>query len=266
MKQRFIFLIFLFIAGLHTVEIKAQNLNLVLKTDLAVGYPLDSVRKLSFSVSDLMLSMNAGNSTVYGISTIRKLTFGVNATAIPAFTNVSNVVIGNGSSQCFNAAETVTIAGGGTQFLTEEGGSVEIIAGSKILILPVSVVLNGGYLHAFIATESVYCNSTKSIVNSEKDDDFSDKEISWPVTKRDLRVYPNPAGNYITITIPESDEYQDARFRLFNHLGICVLDQSSVSQIRTDLNISSLENGLYLLSVSSDGYSGTVRVLKFQNQ
>jgi hypothetical protein len=254
----------LFIAGLQSVEIRAQNLNLVLKTGLTVGYPLDSVQKLSFSVSDLMLSMNAGNSTLYGISTIRKLTFGINATAIPAFTNVSNVVIGNGASQCFNAAETVTIAGNGTQFLTEDGGSVEIVAGSKVLILPVSVVMNGGYFHATITTESIYCNSTKSIVNSEQDDDFSGREINWPVTNGNLRVYPNPAGNYITITIPESDEQQSTRFRLFNHMGICVLDQRSVPQNHNTLNISSLENGLYLLSVSSDGYSGIIRVLKFQ--
>lgn len=255
MKKYLFSFFLLMITLIETSPMIAQNLNIAMKSGLTVAYPLDTVNKLSFPSANLVISLNSGSSTAYSLPNIRKMTFGISSFSIPAFTNLSNVVVQNGQYQCFNAVETVTIAGNGSQFLTGTGGSTEIIAGSKILIYPTSMVLSGGYFHASITSEDLFCDNTKSVAENVQE--------SWsPIPENVITVYPNPTEGKITVSLPENDHQKEIKFRLFNTIGVCVSDQSGKYQTRTTMDISYLTPGLYLLSVSSPGLSEVVRIIK----
>ncbi len=255
--KKYLFPFFLLMITLiETSPMIAQNLNVAMKSGLTAAYPLDTVNKLSFPSGNLVISINSGSSTAYLLPNIRKITFGISSSSIPAFTSLNNVVVQNGQSQCFNAVETVTIAGNGSQFLTESGASVEMIAGSKILIYPTSVVLPGGYFHASITSEALFCENTKSVAENVQE--------SWsPIPENVITVYPNPTEGKITVSLPENDHQKEIKIRLFNTIGVCVFDQSGKYQTRTTLDISYLVPGLYLLSISSPGFSEVVRIIKY---
>ncbi|MBE0664049.1 MAG: T9SS type A sorting domain-containing protein [Bacteroidales bacterium] len=67
-------------------------------------------------------------------------------------------------SLCYNAVETLTIAGDGKQFFVEPGGHVDLVAGKSILLKEGTTIKPGGSLHAWITTDGSYCTDTISIL------------------------------------------------------------------------------------------------------
>ncbi|MBI5538733.1 MAG: T9SS type A sorting domain-containing protein [Bacteroidia bacterium] len=62
-----------------------------------------------------------------------------------------------------------------------------------------------------------------------------------------INVYPNPAKNIVNIEIEKTDDYN---ISVYNILGSCVINQKLNNQKNT-INVSSLENGIYLLQISN---------------
>ncbi|MCX6269459.1 MAG: T9SS type A sorting domain-containing protein [Bacteroidetes bacterium] len=65
--------------------------------------------------------------------------------------------VGSGQTTCYNATQTITVAGGGTTFIIQTGGNASMIAGQKISYLAGTKVSQGGYLHGSITTSGGYC-------------------------------------------------------------------------------------------------------------
>lgn len=63
-------------------------------------------------------------------------------------------------SLCYNAIESLTIAGDGNQFIVESGGNVNLIAGKSIFLKSGTSIKPGGRLHAWITTDGSYCTDT----------------------------------------------------------------------------------------------------------
>jgi photosystem II stability/assembly factor-like uncharacterized protein len=74
----------------------------------------------------------------------------------------------------------------------------------------------------------------------------------------DLVVYPNPAGNELCISM-KSDALKNASIEIKDILGKTVLKQALGSD--TKIDISTLENGTYFVSVSSNGMVKTKKVI-----
>ncbi|MEI6435259.1 MAG: right-handed parallel beta-helix repeat-containing protein, partial [Bacteroidota bacterium] len=62
-------------------------------------------------------------------------------------------------SKCYNALQTITVAGGGNTFTVANGGSITMIAGHSIIILPTTTVHSGGFMHAYITTTNNFCGT-----------------------------------------------------------------------------------------------------------
>ncbi len=71
-------------------------------------------------------------------------------------------IIASGQSECFDALQTITTAGGGTNFTVQNGGNVTLIAGQKILMLPGTIMQSGSYIMAKITTSGQYCGEIPS--------------------------------------------------------------------------------------------------------
>lgn len=72
----------------------------------------------------------------------------------------------------------------------------------------------------------------------------------------DFQVYPNPAKDYISITLDNI-----SKIELYNSLGIKVLIKENISK-NEKINISHLNRGYYILKVSQNNNVKTIRIIK----
>ncbi len=73
-----------------------------------------------------------------------------------------------------------------------------------------------------------------------------------------FHLYPNPASDRITI---QSDDYKNTTIRIFNTLGE-ILSSSKLEGPIQDLDISYLENGVYIISFDTDHGISRQKVIK----
>ena len=103
--------------------------------------------------------------------------------------------------------------------------------------------------------ETTYSSRSNIATNKSGIDGLSDlKDIS-----NVLSVYPNPATNSIHLVVGEYD-LKDMKINIYNTLGTLVLTKESV-QPDQKININNLNNGIYLLEVISDKYSGIQKLI-----
>jgi hypothetical protein len=74
-----------------------------------------------------------------------------------------------------------------------------------------------------------------------------------------LRVYPNPAHDRLTVELPDNTE---ARLRVFDAMGQLVLEAVSHAD-RTELDLSGLKPGHYVVQVISGEHAGTACILRW---
>ena len=79
--------------------------------------------------------------------------------------------------------------------------------------------------------------------------------------RKTIQVFPNPAQNFIKITIAENDG--NAEIRIFDIYGKMLMQQNSNKPV-TQMNILKLASGLYIVKVSRNGQE--INSLKFVKQ
>ena len=83
-----------------------------------------------------------------------------------------------------------------------------------------------------------------------------DLDITSPTLQTTINVYPNPAKDYIYIDLPEE---KIKSVSLYNVLGVLLKEQKSNM---TSVDISSLPQGMYLLSIETDENVITKKFIK----
>ncbi len=81
------------------------------------------------------------------------------------------------------------------------------------------------------------------------------KELGWPVSvsqlsEKDIRIYPNPASDFVWVTIPAGYETQRFNISIYTLQGSLVYQNQSSDQM---INVNSLIPGLYLLRIDLNG-------------
>jgi len=99
---------------------------------------------------------------------------------------------------CFDASNTVTVAGGGSTFTVQSGASAVYDRRMKISYLYGTTVLPGGYMHGYITTTNAYCGSLPpsmvSVVAGEEEIQPIPVASSLPFI-----LYPNPTNGTFTL-------------------------------------------------------------------
>ncbi len=185
-------------------------------------------------------------------------------TALPANTSVQNIIVANGQTLCYNATQTITVAGNGTSFTINNGGSANMIAGQNIVYLPGTTVNSGGYMHGYITTTGQYCIPTlnPTVNNPEKTN-----HVSTPATEaaqnQNIRVYPNPAGNSFTMELTGMTGNGMTRAEIFGMNGIRVLSRDLAGERKHVFSIESLRPGIYFIHITTGSGMETVKLIKF---
>ncbi len=126
---------------------------------LPAGATLVSGNGTNSIVVDFSVNAVSGDISVHGINACGNgvESQALNIQVIPAIVSLENVSMGSGQNSCFNAAQTIYIAGNGTTFSVQSGGSAMMIAGHNILYRPSTHIASGAYMHGYITTNGQYC-------------------------------------------------------------------------------------------------------------
>ena len=211
---------------------------------------------------------------------------GEQSPVVPDNTSISNETVLNGEQACFNALQVITVAGNGTYFDVMAGGSATLIAGEKISMLPGTTIHSGAYLHAYITANGLFCDDLRTIVDAIEDDPghivaenaayetpdpgkrayMTEMELSPPHQPDDValafRVFPNPSKGFFNIEISNDRIDNDILLEIYNLVGVKVWDARLPGAGLYPIDISSHNDGVYIIRVSNGNAVKVVRLIK----
>ena len=185
-------------------------------------------------------------------------------TVIPTNTTVQNVVITPGQSECYDAVQTIWVAGSGTYFIVQNGGSATMIAGQNILFYPGTTVYAGGYLHGYIAPSGPWCGSGSLIPQAISNRETENLTVTSERSKEgpSFKIYPNPTTGNFTLELTGLDEIQPVTVMVYSMQGNKVLSIILEGKKKYDLSLSGKPTGLYFVRVVTEGIAETVKIVK----
>jgi hypothetical protein len=181
---------------------------------------------------------------------------------IPPVLEIPNTIIGNGQLLCYNATQTVIVAGDGKQFTVQNGGHADIIAGQNILLKPGTTVVPGGSLHAYISTQ--WCDNLRSLVATVEEDAFQEIQNFEPQENSSFfTVYPNPTSGNLTVELIDLKEFSSVRIEIFSAQGNLVYETQLPASKQYNLSIGDKQPGFYLVRVLRDNDMGIKKIIKY---
>jgi hypothetical protein len=177
---------------------------------------------------------------------------------VPVTVTVTGVV-SNGETNCYNAIQTLTIAGNGTTFTVQNGGSATMIAGHNIRYLPGTTVQAGGYMYGYITTNSRYCGQAPALVTVVAGED----ELVPPAMEQScFKLYPNPTSGNFTIELKGDINYDNVNVEVYSMRGERLMTEKIVGERKHEFWLPDLPHGLYYVKVVADDHLETFKLVK----
>lgn len=181
-----------------------------------------------------------------------------------------------GDDQCFDAYETIVLAGAEKSFIVENETGVDLIAGHSILMLEGTAVKHGGYMHARITSANgPFCDDADRILaviprieptpdqptqnehNDGAEDAHDDATIQF------FKVYPNPTTGSFTVEILDHDLLGALiTIEILGMRGEIVKRINEISHLQHQLSLKDKKPGLYMIRVQGGLHLGTHRIIK----
>jgi len=176
----------------------------------------------------------------------------------------------SGEDQCFDAYETIILAGGDDTFIVDYGTGVDLIAGQSILMLPGTQVEYGGYMQARISTDGLFCDVEEPIVASlevyETDhtthqEPLATKELDDP-DKPFFRVYPNPTTGDFTVELMDGFANAPYTIEVYGMRGEVIIRNEQLTGWQHHMTLQEHQSGLYMIRVQRGEEMGVERIIK----
>ena len=172
-------------------------------------------------------------------------------------------VVGNGNVNCYNATNIITVAGNGTTFEVQNGGSATFIAGQMISFLPGTTVLEGGYMHGYITLTNEYCSSlVNPVVNNPLQ--LGEVKATMPEISKTQRViaYPNPTTGLFTLEMNRNSESTMSKVEVYSISGVKVLSQDLAGEQKHQFSLDGMSSGVYFIHVTATSGLETLKMIK----
>jgi hypothetical protein len=204
-----------------------------------------------------MLTSNV-NCATNNPATSNAVIMAVNPVVGPVL-NVTNVSVENNQAFCYNATNTIMVAGSPTTFVVNDGGSATFIAGQKILFKTGTRVFAGGYMHGYISTQ--YCGMAPSLpmvaVVSGNLEPFKSSQIHF-------LLYPNPTTGAFTLIQKGDQPLAQARVELYSMRGEKLMTENMMGEQKHEFRLPNIPDGLYFVKVVAEGYAETIKLIKIR--
>jgi hypothetical protein len=177
---------------------------------------------------------------------------------VPSTRVIQNIEILNGQNKCYNATQTITVAGSGTLFTVQPGGSATMIAGQNIQLLPGTWIKSQGYLWGYIAPNGPYCTtpSMPAVISSEMELPQTDAEPASFIT------YPNPTTGRFTLELKGETPVDQVTVEITGLHGKTIFIGTFSGKNKHEFSLSENPVGLYFIQVTSGKKSETGKIIK----
>ncbi len=189
---------------------------------------------------------------------------------IPAILSVVDQVIASGQVRCNNATETITVAGGGTVFQVQSGGSATFIAGQNIIYLPGAEVFTEGYMHGYIAPGGPFCvpgppSNPLIVSDTTGNEDVIIGMDHQPETPGGsfCTIYPNPTNGDFNMVLSSENREWPVSVRIYNVYGALIKETELTEGRLHQFSLRDQKPGIYLLHIRHGGNSEIKKVIRY---
>ncbi len=148
-----------------------------------------------------------------------------------------------------NAIERATSTVGASTLTTDASGNATAVD-----------LATGDHTYSVSIVGYVAASGSVTITNSNVTENVTLVINSIRMTENlSIKVYPNPTADFVNIAIPA--RAGNATISIYNTLGSKVMEASTNSN-STQIDISSLKNGVYFIKVESGGIKSSAKIIK----
>ena len=165
-----------------------------------------------------------------------------------------------GEDLCWFAQHTVTVPQTGGYYVIDSLAEVNIVAGSKVTVLPGFHSMRGSNTHIYISATP--CITPPGVPDPSGDSVIVPEEFPLTpnnITAEQLRIFPNPADDHISILLPSNMNGTEMTIEMYSITGDLVRRQKYLYTHAAQIDVRSYPSGMYLLRVLRD-----TQVLKSQ--
>lgn len=162
--------------------------------------------------------------------------------------SLTNQSFAAGVTNCFNALQTITVAGNGTTFIIQNEAYITLIAGQNVRLLPGTTVQSGGHLWAYITTNGTYCIRQSYDIPAIESTFF--------------RIYPNPTHDKFTLEINAKDESIKSIIRIYSMLGKLIFKAEVTGNSNLDVSLYEIPAGIYIVNITQGNNIRTAKIIK----
>ena len=197
-------------------------------------------------------------STYYINGAINAQTVGCD---VPANLTLTNLIIPNGQTICYNATQTLTVAGNGTTFLVENGGNATLVAGGKIVLLDGAKVNSGGYFLGHITTDGTYCGAILNplVTNPEEDQTLGGERM---IRNEFFKAYPNPTTGIVFIDMADVVGATLATVTVYSMHGGKLYFKNIDGESKFRFSLEGKPSGIYIVQVQSGERFEIAKIIK----
>lgn len=164
------------------------------------------------------------------------------------------------TTACFNATDTLTVAGNGSTFVVQPTGSATFIAGATIFYLPGTTVQQGGYMLGKITSAvGPFCETPPPALTAVK---TGNDELPLTAEHSFFTLYPNPTNNSFTLTLKDDRVFCDVKVTVYNMSGEKVLNENMNGKKKHKFSFSGMPAGLYIVKVLAEDHAETLKLVK----
>lgn len=229
-------------------EIYSQN-------TMAVGWNEINITSGDLAGNDFYIAFRHWDCS--GIYQILLDNISIEEIGIPSNTSIVNQTIVNGETTCFNANDTITVAGNGTTVDFESGADVLLIAGKIIRFLPGFHAFEGSYMNASITTNNTFCDSY-IVSSSNYNEPIASKSSQMQEAKNlkkvlsrklDVNIFPNPNNGRFIVELNQFEE--PVSIKVFDLLGATVFSKNIQVLEQFTVELPNVQQGVYLVQINN---------------
>ncbi len=209
-------------------------------------------------ISELEIFYNPLNSSN---NKLKAATYGRGLWETPVYcssTPLTNTVSGTVSGMvCYNALQTITVAGGATSLTVQSGGIANMIAGQNIKYLSTTSVQSGGYMWGHIAQNGPWCPTpSMPAVIASQDGPILGVETSSFI------IYPNPTTGSFILEFKGDVPVGKVTVDIFEMRGEKVFSAGIAGERKHEFSLSERPTGIYFIRVITGDKSETAKIIK----
>lgn len=208
---------------------------------------------------DAITESNENNNTSF-------VQISVSGTTVPFNNTVQNVSTVSTSEDCYDATNTITVAGLGTSVDINSGSNAIFIAGGSVYLKDGFHSHSGSHSHTYITQTGDYCSLQQSMIavtpNELPGEDAYTKEVEVENNEEEinLTIYPNPTqGEFVIDFVGDKI---NAKISMHNYFGVNVYSTEVFDQTMERVNISDLPEGVYIIIIEHNSKMIFSKVVK----